>query len=191
MNEIPQAWFAAHRQLPVIDPWKGRYPKLHPTVMVSPGAAAIGDVVIGMDSSVWYQCALRGDVFPIEIGQRSNIQDLTLMHTRYQQLKCIVGDDCTIGHSVVLHACTVKSRCLIGMGAIILDGAEIGEDSIVGAHSLVTQNKKFPPRSMILGSPAKRVRELTDEEVASILKSAHHYVELKNQYPSVETLFRQ
>lgn len=189
-DHIPAKSLASFGGKPIIEPWEGRYPKIHPSVMISSGAAVIGDVTIGENSSIWYQCALRGDVFPIEVGKRTSIQDLSLLHCRYQKLKCIVGDDCTVGHSVVLHACKVGNFCLIGMGAVILDDAEIGDECIVGAHSLVTQSKKFPPRSMIMGSPAKRVRELNEEELKYIHWSAGHYVNIKNKYPAMRDLLK-
>lgn len=134
-----------------------------------------GDVVLGKETSVWFSATIRGDIAPIRIGDYSNIQDGTVCHVS-TGVPLTVGNWVTVGHNVILHACTINDHCLIGMGAIILDNAEIGDHSIVGAGSLVTGGKKFPPRSMILGSPAKAVRELTDEEVKNLDASAKRYL---------------
>lgn len=134
-----------------------------------------GDVILGKESSIWFSATLRGDIAPIRVGDGSNIQDNSTCHIS-TDVPLIIGSYVTIGHQVTLHSCKISDHCLIGMGAIVLDNAEIGEYSIVGAGSLVTKGKKFPPRSMILGSPAKVVRELTDDEVASIDKSAERYI---------------
>ncbi|MBE0496044.1 MAG: gamma carbonic anhydrase family protein [Campylobacterales bacterium] len=170
-------------------PFEGISPSLHPSVFVAPSADIIGDVTIGEESSVWFNCVLRGDVHRIVIGKRCNIQDLSMLHVTHYTLPdksdgnpTILGDDVTIGHRVMLHGCVVEDACLIGMSATILDNARIGKESIVGAGALVTKNQVFPPRSLILGAPAKRVRELTDEEVAQLYTSAQRYVEYKNRY---------
>ena len=126
---------------------------------------------------MWYGAVLRGDLAAISVGAGSNVQDGAVLHVD-DGTPCVVGDHVTIGHRAVVHACKVGDRCLIGMGAVILNGAVIGEDSIVGAGALVTQGKAFPPRSMILGSPAKVVRPLTDEEVADLRPHAEAYVDL-------------
>ena len=174
----------------MILPYKGDFPKIAESAWIADSADIIGDVEIGEDSSVWFGCVIRGDVHYIRIGKRTSIQDMSMIHvTHFKKEKkigdgypTIVGDDVTIAHKVMLHGCTIKNACLIGMSATILDGAEIGEESIVGAGALVTKNKKFTPRSLILGSPAKRVRELTDEEVESIYKNASNYVKFKSNY---------
>jgi carbonic anhydrase/acetyltransferase-like protein (isoleucine patch superfamily) len=171
--------------------YKHYSPKLSKGVWVADGAIVIGDVEIGEDSSIWFGAILRGDVHFIKIGKRTNIQDLSMIHTTHHKGKnrvvgdgfpTIIGDDVTIGHRVMLHGCTIEDNCLIGMSATILDGAVIGKNSIVGAGSLVTMNKKFPPNSLIMGSPAKVVRELSDEEIAELKASAKRYVEFKNSY---------
>jgi carbonic anhydrase/acetyltransferase-like protein (isoleucine patch superfamily) len=132
---------------------------------------------------------LRGDVSEIHIGENSNIQDLSVVHVEHTEIEgkvegvsTVVGDNVTVGHRVILHACTIGNAVLIGMGAIVLDGAVIGDESIVGAGSLVTKGKKFPPRSLLMGSPAKVMRELIDDEIASLYKSSEGYVRLKNAY---------
>lgn len=174
---------------PIILSFKGMQPKLETNAWIAPGATVIGDVTMGAESAVWFGCVIRGDVHRIEIGARTNIQDLSMVHvTHYKNPDksdgnpTIIGDDVTVGHRVMLHGCTIEDACLIGMSATILDGAVIGKESIVGAGSLVTKNKIFPPRSLIMGSPAKVIRALTDAEVAELYASAKRYVAFKNEY---------
>ena len=170
--------------------YKNDFPKIAKSAWIAPSADIIGDVEIGEDSSVWFGCVIRGDVHYIKIGKRTSIQDLSMIHvTHFEKEKklgdgfpTIIGDDVTIAHRVMLHGCIIGNACLIGMNATILDGAEIGEESIVGAGALVTGGKKFPPRSLILGSPAKVVRSLTDKEIENIYKNAKNYVDYKNEY---------
>jgi carbonic anhydrase/acetyltransferase-like protein (isoleucine patch superfamily) len=165
----------------MIFPHKGLEPNVPDSCFVAPSADIIGDVEIGEDSSVWFQVVIRGDVNRIKIGKRTNIQDGAILHVTRDRLPMVgaplsIGDDVTVGHRVTLHGCTIKNRVLIGMGAVILDHAEIGDDSIVAAGALVTKDKKFPPRSLIQGAPAKVVRQLTDEEVGMLLASSSNYV---------------
>ena len=169
--------------------FKGMLPNLGKNTWVAPSADVVGDVTCGKECSIWFGCVVRGDVHYIKIGDRVNIQDLSMIHvTHYKKPDksdgnpTIIGDDVTIGHRVMLHGCTIEKACLIGMSATILDGAVIGEESIVGAGALVTKNKIFPPRSLIVGSPAKVVRELNDEEVKELYASASRYVEFKKDY---------
>jgi len=164
-------------------------PKVQENSWIAPSADVIGDVECGKDSSIWFGCVVRGDVNYIKIGDRTNIQDLSMIHvTHYKKADksdgypTIVGNDVTIGHRVMLHGCTIEDACLIGMSATILDGAIIGKESIVGAGSLVTKNKVFAPRSLIMGSPAKFIRELSDGEVSELYASAKRYVEFKDDY---------
>ena len=164
-------------------------PKLEKNVWIAEGSSIIGRVTMGEDSAVWFGCVVRGDVHHITIGKRSNIQDLSMVHVTHHKKAdmsdgnpTVIGDDVTVGHRVMLHGCTIEDACLIGMSATILDGAVIGKESIVGASSLVTKNKIFPPRSLIMGSPAKVVRSLTDDEVAELYASASRYVAFKNEY---------
>jgi carbonic anhydrase/acetyltransferase-like protein (isoleucine patch superfamily) len=164
-------------------------PHIHESVFVAPSADIIGDVRIGADSSVWFGCVIRGDVNRISIGENTSIQDLSMIHVthftredRSDGFETIIGDNVTIAHKVMLHGCVIEDACLIGMSATILDGAVIGKESIVGAGSLVTKNKTFPPRSLIMGNPAKRIRALSDEEVASLYRSAQNYVRFKAMY---------
>jgi len=169
--------------------YKGLLPSIGKDCFIAPTASVVGDVEIGDDCSIWFGAVVRGDVHFIKIGNRTNIQDLSMVHVTHFKgddkttgYPTIIGDDVTIGHKVMLHGCTIEDRVLIGMSATILDGAIIGSDSIVGAGSLVTKNKKFPPRSLIMGSPAKVVRPLSDDEVMELKQSALRYVEFKNSY---------
>lgn len=151
-------------------------------------AAVIGDVVLGEDCSVWPMSVLRGDVHSIRIGDRTNFQDGSVGHETHRSVSnpegaaLIIGDDVTIGHRVVVHACTIGNRCLIGMGSIILDNAVIQDDVIVGANTLVAENKVLESGCLYLGSPAKKIRKLTDDEMKFLPYSAKHYVKLKDDY---------
>ena len=156
-------------------------PSIHPTAFVAPGADIVGDVTLGEEASVWFQCVLRADINRIVIGPRSNIQDGTIVHLA-DDFGTHVGELVTVGHKAILHACTIADEVLVGMGAIVLDGAEIGARSIIGAGALVTGGKKFPPGSLILGSPAKVVRTLSLEEQAGIRKWAEKYVAVSRAY---------
>jgi carbonic anhydrase/acetyltransferase-like protein (isoleucine patch superfamily) len=166
----------------MLKPYKGIWPRLHETVFVEESAQVIGDVEIGAHSSIWFNAVVRGDVHHVKIGERTNVQDNCVLHVTKDIHPLIIGSDVTIGHSVTLHGCTVKGRCLIGMGANVLDGAEIGEDSIVGAGSVVTEGTKIPPRSLVLGVPGRVARGLRDEEVAGIAKSARNYMGYTKDY---------
>lgn len=157
-------------------------PKIHPTVFIASDAIIIGDVEIGEDASVWYGSIIRGDVNFIRIGARTNIQDGTLIHVSSKTHATILEDEITVGHRVTLHGCHIESGCLIGIGAILMDGVRVGQNSLVGAGSLLTPGTQIPPRSLVLGSPARVKRELTDDELAYIDKSWRNYVELKKQY---------
>lgn len=170
----------------MLKPYKGKWPSLGEGVFIEDSAQIIGDVEIGKDSSVWFNAVVRGDVHHIRIGERTNVQDNSTLHVTKDTYPLIIGNDITIGHNVVLHGCTVKDRCLIGMGAIVLDNAEIGEDSIVGAGALVTEGMKVPPGSLVLGIPAKVVRELKPEEKSRIKKSALNYIEYSRNYTTPE-----
>lgn len=151
-------------------------------------ALVLGDVVLGEDVSIWPMAVLRGDVHKIRIGARTNVQDGSVLHvTHYGEYNpegspLIIGEDVTIGHAVVLHACTVKNRCLIGMHATVLDGAIIEDDVILGAHSLVSPGKTLESGFLYVGAPAKKIRPLTDEEKTFLKYSAKHYITLKNQH---------
>ena len=163
-------------------PHRGRLPVLEPSAYVDASAQVIGDVHIGAHSSVWMNAVIRGDVNSIRIGQRSNVQDGTVVHVMHDTHPTVIGDDVTVGHAAIVHGCTIGDRVLIGMGATVLNGATIGNDTIVAARALVTEGAVIPPRSLVMGSPARVKRPLTDEEVASILESAANYVRYKKDY---------
>lgn len=149
-------------------------PQVPASAYVAPQATLIGDVRLGEQASVWPGCVLRGDINYIKIGDRSNVQDGTIVHLA-DDFPVLVGKDVTIGHAAIVHACTIEDECLVGMGATIMDGAVIGHNSIVGAGALVTNGTKIPPGSLVLGSPAKIARELSPEEQARIKKWAQKY----------------
>jgi len=161
----------------------GIAPTVPQTAFLAPTATVIGDVVLGENASVWFNTVLRGDMNFIRIGDRTNIQDNSTIHVTRDTGPTVVGNDVVGGHQIILHGCTIKDRVLVGMGSIVLDGAEVGEESIVAAGSLVSPGKKFPPRSLILGSPARVVRQVTDEEVEKmILGGVKCYMEYKETY---------
>jgi carbonic anhydrase/acetyltransferase-like protein (isoleucine patch superfamily) len=150
-------------------------PRLAEGVFIAQGATVVGDVTLGKDVSVWYGAVLRGDINRIEVGEGSNIQDNAVVHLA-DDYPAVLGRFVTVGHSAVVHACTVGDECLIGMGAVILDGAEIGAQCLIGARTLVTPGTKIPPGSMVLGSPGKVVRALSDSERAGLKYWADKYV---------------
>ena len=161
-------------------------PSIHPTAFVAPGADLVGDVTLAEESSVWFQTVLRADINRIVIGPRSNVQDGSVVHLA-DDYGVFVGELVTVGHKAVLHACTIADEVLVGMGAIILDGSEIGARSIIGAGALVTGGKKIPPGSLVLGSPAKVVRTLSLDEQTGIKVWAEKYVELSRAYKARAT----
>lgn len=163
-------------------------PSIADKVYIDKQAAVIGDVHIGIDSSVWPFTSIRGDVNKIRIGERTNIQDNSTIHVSHDSkhnpggVPAIIGDDVTIGHQVIVHACTIGNRCLIGMGSIIMDKVIIEDETIIGAGSLITQGTELEGGYLYMGRPAKRVRLLSDEEKAYLTYSAQHYVKLKDSY---------
>lgn len=159
-----------------LDRFLCRQPRLGKGVYIARGAAVIGDVTLGDYSSVWYNAVLRGDINRIVVGHHSNVQDNAVLHLA-DDFPCIVGNFVTIGHSAVVHACKVGDETLVGMGAVILDGAVVGKQSIIGAKALVTQGTKIPPGSLALGAPAKVIRTLTARERAGLKAWAQKYVE--------------
>lgn len=156
-------------------------PRIHETAFIAPGAGVIGDVTLEEEASVWFQTVLRGDLNRIVIGPRSNVQDGAVVHLA-DDYGAFVGELVTVGHKAILHACTIADEVLVGMGAIVLDGAEVGARSIIGAGALVTGGKKIPPGSLVLGSPAKVVRTLSLDEQAGIKVWAEKYVALSRAY---------
>ena len=154
----------------------GLQPRLAPDAWVQASAQVIGDVQLGVASSVWFNAVVRGDVHPIRIGARTNVQDNCTVHVTGGRHATVLGDDVTVGHNAVLHGCTVGARCLVGIGAIVLDRCVVGDDSIIGAGSLLTPGTVIPPGHLALGSPAKVVRPISDAERAHVLQSAANYV---------------
>jgi len=148
---------------------------------IAPGATVIGRVTLGRGANIWFGAVLRGDVNRITVGDATNVQDNAVIHVD-SDAEAVIGDDVTIGHAATVHGCRVGSRSLIGIGAVILSHAVIGEQCIVGAGALITEAKQFPDRSVIIGSPAKRVRDVTEEELRMLAESAAHYAELGRRY---------
>ncbi len=166
----------------MILPYRGVYPELGESVYIDESARVIGDVRIGDFSSVWFNVVIRGDVNYIRIGEKTNVQDNSTLHVTKEIYPLIIGSEVTIGHGVILHGCTLEDRILVGMGAIVLDNAHIGECSIIGAGSVVTEGTRIPPRSLALGVPARVVRRLEDEEIERIARSARNYIEYAKDY---------
>lgn len=168
--------------------YNGVTPTLGARVYVDPAAVVIGRVTIGDDSSIWPTAVLRGDVHEIKVGARTSIQDGSVLHVTHNSeyapngRACIVGSDVTVGHRVVLHACTVGNSCLIGMGSVVLDEVIVEDFVILGAGSLVSPGKRLESRGLYVGSPARRVRDLKEQEIAFLSYSAQHYVKLKDEY---------
>ena len=156
-------------------------PNVHESVFIAPGAHLIGDVHVGEESTVWFNAVLRGDEGPIQIGKKCSVQDNVTAHL-YEGFPLIVGDEVTIGHNAILHGCTIENRCIIGMGSTILDGAVIGEESIIGANTLIPSGKKIPPRSLVVGSPGKVIREITEKDIELIQLSIDTYVQKGKEY---------
>ena len=166
----------------MIHSYRDKRPRIDETAFIAESAQVIGDVTIGPDSSVWFGCVLRGDVYYITIGARTNIQDLTVIHVNYGANPTVLEDEVTVGHRVILHGCRVKSGALIGMGATLLDDVVVEEQALVAAGSVVSPGTVIAARKLARGVPAKVVRDLTDEEVASFARNAESYCELKNEY---------
>ena len=170
----------------MIRSYRGRKPQIAATAYVDAAAVVIGDVALGEHSSVWPCTVIRGDVHFIRIGARTNIQDGSVLHVMKDTNPLIIGDSVTVGHGVVLHGCTIESRCLIGMGSVILNGAKIGAGSIVAAGTLVPEGTVVPPGSLFMGHPGKFRRALTAEDQQTIDAYAARYVEYKETYKSEE-----
>lgn len=163
-------------------PYANILPTLDPTVFVGEGSIIVGDVHIGCDSSVWFNCVIRGDVHQIRIGERTNIQDLSMLHVQCNTHPLTIGNGVTVGHSVVLHGCTIEDNAQIGMNATVLNGAVVGAYSIVAAGAVVRENFVVPPRTLVAGVPAKIVRQVTDEECAKLEQGAQNYIDYVRSY---------
>ncbi len=158
-------------------PFESHTPRVATDAYVAPGAWVIGDVTLGPESSIWFNAVLRGDTSSITIGRRANLQDGVIVHVD-QDEPTDVGEDVTVGHAAIIHAARIAPRVLVSMQAVILSGVTVGEGSIIGAGALVPEGRTIPPRSLVLGTPGRVVREVTDAEYAAILHSAAHYAEL-------------
>lgn len=166
---------------PVVSTHLANSTNIGTSAFIAPGAVLVGDITIGEESSVWYQCVLRADIQKIAIGKGSNIQDGTIIHLA-SDIGTTVGDYVSVGHRVLLHACEVEDECLIGMGAIVMDGAKVGTGSLVAAGSLVTKGMEVPPGSLVMGSPARVVRSLSEKEKADIRKLAEKYIRVSAEH---------
>jgi len=172
----------------LIDRFQDYSPIIHASAFIAETAVIIGDVTIGPQSSVWYNCVVRGDVNSIRIGARTNVQDLSVLHVTHKKsaddpgAPLVIGDDVTIGHGVILHGCTLHNGCFVGMQALVMDRAVIGEGALVGARSLVTEGTVIPPHTLWLGAPARYKRDLTTEEIGNLKKTAENYVSYSLQY---------
>jgi carbonic anhydrase/acetyltransferase-like protein (isoleucine patch superfamily) len=169
--------------MPLVIPHHGKQPVIPETAYLAPTATVIGDVILGEHSSLWFNVVVRGDVNYIRLGDRTNIQDNSTIHVHVNDRPTIVGNDVVGGHNILLHGCTIRDRVLIGMGAAIMDDVEVGEECIVGAGSLLTPGTRVPPRSLVVGHPARVVRSVTDDEVENlILFGVRNYIEYKETY---------
>ena len=166
----------------MLRPYRGQTPRVHASAFIDESAQVIGDVEIGEESSVWMCAVLRGDVHWIKVGRRSNIQDGSVVHAMTGTHPTSIGDNVTIGHAAVIHGCTIEHQCLIGMGAILMNGAHIGAGSIVAAGTLVVEGMKVPAKSLVMGSPGKVKRLLTQAELAEIQLYADRYVAYRLEY---------
>lgn len=159
-----------------------KFPTVHENSFVAQSADVVGDVNIAQDASIWFGAVLRGDTNSIYIGKGSNVQDNCVLHANIDDSPVCIGENVTVGHGSILHGCVVGDRALIGMGSIIMDGVEIGEDTIIAAGSLITSGKEIPSGVLCIGSPAKVVRTLTDEEKRSLVESADRYIMMSKKY---------
>lgn len=174
--------FALNNNSKMIKSFENLAPKIHETAFIAENAVVIGDVEIGAESSIWFGSILRGDVNYIRIGARTNIQDASVIHVSSKTHPTVLEDEITLGHRVTLHGCYVETGCLIGIGAILLDGVRVGRNSLVAAGSLLTPNTQIPPHSLVMGSPAKVKRELGEDEIKNLEKFWRNYVSLSRIY---------
>jgi len=166
----------------MIRPFRGKHPQIHPTAFIEESAQVIGDVMVGEQSSVWFNVVVRGDVFFIRIGDRTNVQDGTVIHVTNGTHATVLEDEVTVGHNVTLHGCHIERGCLIGMGSVVMDDVRVGAKSIIAAGALLSPGTKVPPRSLVIGVPAKIKRALTDEEVAGLDVYWKNYIEYTRAY---------
>ena len=169
----------------MIKEFRGKSPLIPNSCYISESVDIIGDVTLGEDVSLWFGTVVRGDMHFIIIGNQSNIQDNSVIHVTTDIFPTQIGDEVTVGHSAIIHGATIENRCLIGMGAIIMDGVVIGEGSIVGAGAVVPPNMIVPPQSLVMGLPAKIIRQTTDEELEVIIERAQHYIDFSQEYKKI------
>ena len=166
----------------IVRAYRGKQPRFGDRVFVAENAAVIGDVEVGNDCSIWYGTTIRGDVNFISIGSRTNVQDNCTIHVNHDRWSTVIAEEVTIGHGAIVHGCTIRRGALIGMGSRVLDGAVVGESALVGAGALVPEGMHVPPRTLVVGVPARVKRPLTDDELARLEESWKHYVEYKERY---------
>ena len=169
----------------MIKKFRGKFPIIPNSCYISESVDLIGDVTLGENVSLWFGAVVRGDMHFITIGNRSNVQDNSVIHVTTEVSPTRIGDEVTVGHNAIIHGATIKDRCLIGMGAIIMDDVVIGEGSIVGAGAVVPPNMIIPPRSLVVGLPAKIVRQTTDKELEMIIDRAQHYIDFSQEYKKI------
>tara|TARA_B110000438_G_scaffold294175_1_gene335169 strand:+ start:392 stop:904 length:513 start_codon:yes stop_codon:yes gene_type:complete len=169
----------------MIKKFRGKSPIIPDSCYISESVDLIGDVILGENVSLWFGTVVRGDMHFITIGNRSNIQDNSVIHVTTDVSPTRIGDEVTVGHNAIIHGATIENRCLIGMGAIIMDDVVIGEGSIVGAGAVVPPNLIIPPRSLVVGLPSKIVRQTTDEELEMIIDRAQHYIDFSQEYKKI------
>jgi carbonic anhydrase/acetyltransferase-like protein (isoleucine patch superfamily) len=169
----------------MIKKFRGKFPIIPDSCYISESVDLIGDVTLGENVSLWFGTIVRGDMHFITIGNRSNIQDNSVIHVTTDVSPTRIGDEVTVGHNAIIHGATIQDRCLIGMGAIIMDDVVIGEGSIVGAGAVVPPNMIIPPRSLVVGLPAKIVRQTTDKELEMIIERAQHYIDFSQEYKKI------
>ncbi len=168
--------------MPFVAAYEGRSPRIASSAFLAEGSVVVGDVEIGDASSLWFGTVVRGDVNHVRIGARTNVQDLSVVHVTTGTHPTVIGDDVTVGHRAVLHGCTIRDRCLVGIGAIVLDGAVVGPDAMVGAGALVPPGMVVPPGTLVLGAPARVKRQLTPDEIAFFRTSAANYAGYAARY---------
>jgi gamma-carbonic anhydrase len=166
----------------MIYPYQGRYPDIHPTAFITPGVTIIGDVHIAEDVNIWFGTVIRGDVNTVTIAARTNIQDNCILHETWKKYPLIIGEDVTVGHGAILHACTIEDACLIGMGAKVLDNAVIGKGALIAAGTVVREGFQAPPGTLVAGVPGRVIRDLTEEERVKLRESARNYLHYVQQY---------
>lgn len=167
---------------PILLPWRGVEPTIADDAFIAPGASVIGDVQIGAGSSIWFGCVIRGDVHEIRIGARSNIQDGSIVHVSKGKFGTYIGDDVLVGHGCVIHACTLESGCFVGMGATVLDGAVIESGGMLAAGATLTPGKRIPRGELWAGAPAKKLRDLSEDEMAGFIRQCGAYSDLASEY---------